>query len=354
MVVARAIFDSEGRILLHSGIALNENYIMRLASIGIASVYIQDEDFGDTSVPDIISEATRSETVRVVKQGFQTLEKERKLNVRLVKHVVDNIIDELLANYNVLIHLSDIRAFDDYTFAHSVNVCILSIMAGITMGYHELKLKELGLGALLHDVGKIRIDSDILNKPDDLTREEYAEVKHHTEYGFEMLRQQEDVPLLSAHIAYQHHERWDGQGYPRNLSGTGIHEYARIVAVADVYDALMADRPYRPSYSLNQTLNIVKRMSGIHLDPDCVTALMANIAVYQIGTIVELSTGDMCVVVDVNKDYPTRPVVRVVYDQNARRINQPHEVDLSKLSTIVVRRSLTNEQIENLRNPHLR
>lgn len=349
MVVARAIFDSEGRILLHSGIALNENYIIRLASIGIASVYIQDEEFGDTPVPDVVSETTRSETARVVKQSFHNLETERKLNIRLVKHVVDNIIDELLANYNVLIHLSDIRAFDDYTFAHSVNVCILSIMTGVTMGYHDLKLRELGLGALLHDVGKIRIDDNILNKPDDLTHDEYAEVKHHTEYGFEMLRHQEDVPLLSAHIAYQHHERWDGQGYPRNLVGTGIHEYARIVAVADIYDALMADRPYRPSYSLNQALNIVKRMSGIHLDPACVTALMSNIAVYPIGTIVELSTGDIGVVVDVNKDYPTRPVIRIVYDRNARRLNQPHEVDLSKLSTIVVRRSLTNEQVEDLK-----
>lgn len=348
MVIARAIFSSDGRILLHSGMVLTAGYISRLNQLGIKSVYIRDEIFGDLDIQDVVSEETRIETTKVIRDSFTRLGKNHNLDMRIVKQKVDGIIDEILMNRNILLNLSDIRTFDDYTFAHSVNVCILSIMTGITMGLSYSQLSELGLGALLHDIGKIRVNIDILNKPGELTREEFTEIKRHPEYGFEILRDYNDVPLLSSHIAFQHHERWDGQGYPRSLAGDNIHEYARIVAVTDVYDALLADRPYRPSYSLNQTLTILKRMAGIYLDPTCVTALIANIAVYPIGTVVQLSTGDIGVVVDVNREYPTRPVVRIVFDARKKRIVNIHEVDLSKLSTVVITRSLGEAEIEGL------
>lgn len=347
MIVARTITDSDGRILLRAGIQLSESFIERLHELGLHSIYIRDELDG-IEISDVISEETRLETIRVVKQNFHALEDQHKLNIRAVKSMVDQIIDELLADQNVLVNLSDIRSFDDYTFGHSVNVCILSVMTAITMGYHDLKLKELGVGALLHDVGKIRISKDILNKPGDLTREEFGEVKRHTEYGFEILRQHPDVSLLSAHIAFQHHERWDGNGYPRGLAREDIHDYARIVAVSDVYDALLADRPYRMAYTVNQSLTILRRMAGIYLDPQCVEALIANIAVYPIGSVVELSTGEIGVVVDVNRETPTRPVVRLVFDRNARRLQKPHEVDLSKFSTVLVVKALTETDIQNL------
>lgn len=354
MIIARSIYSSEGRILLQTGIVLNDQYIARLEELGINSIYIRDELFGEIEkFSDVVSEETRIETIKIIKENFIYLEHDRKLNIRAVKKVVDNIIDELLANINVLVNLTDIRTFDDYTFAHSVNVCILSIMTGITMGYNDLKLKELGVGALLHDIGKTKVDKDILNKPGDLTREEFDEVKRHTIYGFEILRRYEDVSLLSAHVALQHHERWDGHGYPRTLSGEDIHEYARIVAVADVYDALLADRPYRASYSVNQTLTILNRMKNMYLDPRCVTALVTNIAVYPIGSIVQVNTGDIGIVVDVNKEQPTRPIIKIVYDANNRKLCHPHEVDLSKLHTIIVTRTLSQQDINNLFNPFL-
>ncbi|MDD2586220.1 MAG: HD-GYP domain-containing protein [Syntrophomonadaceae bacterium] len=348
MIVARSVFNSEGRVLLQDGIVLNKIFINRLQELGISSIYINDEIFGEIEVPDIVSEETRRATVRLIKENFVHLEQDRKLNIRAVRKMVDTIIDELISNMNVLISLSDIRAFDDYTFAHSVNVCILSIMTGITAGYNDLQLKELGIGALLHDIGKINIDKAILNKPGELNKEEFAEVKRHTVYGFNILRQYDDVPLLSAHVALQHHERWDGNGYPRQLAGENIHEYARIVAVADVYDALLADRPYRSSYSVTQTLIILKRMCDIYLDSRFVTALISNIAIYPIGSIVQLNTGNIGIVVDVNKQQPTRPVIKIVYDSNSRRLCHPHEVDLTKLPTIVVSRSLSEEDIEDL------
>ncbi|PKM76234.1 MAG: HD-GYP domain-containing protein [Firmicutes bacterium HGW-Firmicutes-15] len=349
MIVARNIFSSEGRILLSSGVMLSAPYIERLLSLGIASVYIKDDIFGDIDhIPEVISEKTRIDTVKIVRDSFNNMERNHKLNVRLIKDVVNNLVEELLFNPNVLVNLTDIRSYDDYTFAHSVNVCILSLMTGVTLSYDDIKLKDLGVGALLHDIGKIKLDKGTLNKADDLTREEYFEVKQHAESGFEILRKYDDISLLSAHIAFQHHERWNGTGYPRGLSGNDIHEYGRIVAVADVYDALLADRPYRSSYSVNQAITILQRMAGTYLDPRCITALIANVAVYPIGSIVELNSGVVGIVVDVNKEMPTRPVVRVVYNSNSERLNHPHEVDLSKLSTIIIVKALNDKDLDEL------
>jgi len=348
MVVARAIFNGDGRVLLHSGVVLSNNYIKRLEELGIDSIYIRSEMFEDLKYRDVVSDETRSNTIRMVKQNFNKLAKNHNLNIRAVKETVSNIVDELLVNRDILFSLSDIRAFDDYTFAHSVNVCILAIMTGITMGYSSIQLNELGIGALLHDIGKMRINLTILNKPGELTRNEFSEIKRHSEFGFRILRDYKDLSLLSTHVAYQHHERWDGQGYPRNLAGENILEYARITAVADVYDALLANRPYRPPYSINQAVNILKRMSGIHLDPICVNALVTNIAVYPIGTIVKLNTGDTGIVVDTNRQHPTRPIVKVILNSRGQRVTNKHEVDLSKTKTIMVVKALSEEEIDRL------
>jgi HD-GYP domain-containing protein (c-di-GMP phosphodiesterase class II) len=350
MIVARTVYASDGRILLHEGIALNKDYIKRLGDLGISSIYIRDKFVEDDNIKDVVSEKIRVETIQAIRDNFYELEKGRRLNTKRIHTLVNNLIDELLINSNLLVNLADIRSFDDYTFAHSVNVAILSIMTGITMQYNELQLKELGIGALLHDLGKTKIDVNILNKPDDLNKEEFEEIKRHPQYGFDMLRKHDDISLLSAHIAFQHHERWDGHGYPRQLSGEKILEYARIVAVADVYDALLADRPYRPSYSINQASTIVKRMAGTFLDVNCVDAFLSNIAIFPIGSFLELNTGETGVVVDVNKEMPSRPIVKIIYGKDRHPLFKSHEIDLSKLSTITVKKVLTGQEISLLSN----
>ncbi|MDD2510798.1 MAG: HD-GYP domain-containing protein [Syntrophomonas sp.] len=349
MIVARAIFNSEERVLLHAGVELNEKYIHGLQKAGVMSVYIRDELFDESdAVSDIISEKTRLKAIRTLKESFNLLEKKHQLNLHAVKNTVDEIIDEIIANPNTLVSLTDIRSFDDYTYAHSVNVGVLSIMSGVSLNYERSQLKELGVGALLHDIGKIKINKNILNKPDDLSREEFAEIKQHAGLGFDILRKHNVLSLLSAHIAFQHHERWDGQGYPRQLSGEEIHEYARIVAVADVYDALVADRPYRPAYSVTQAISILKRMTGLFFDPQCVKAFLNNIAIYPLGSLLELNTGELCMVIDINRKSPAQPVVRMLYDRNWKLLT-PYELDLSKNPSYLVKNVLSERQIRELK-----
>lgn len=349
MMVARTIYSSSGRVLLAAGVRITPKYIKRLTDVGIASVYIKDGLFGEPdNIPDAVSEKSRLETVQLVKNSFVSLEINQRINVRAVRKIVDSIIDELLASREVLYHLTDIRSYDDYTFYHCVNVCILALMTAITVGYDQLKLKELGIGALLHDIGKIRISKEILTKPGELNSEEYGLIRQHPEFGYEILRTYDDVPLLSAHVCLQHHERWDGKGYPRGLSGEQIHEHARIVAVADVYEALLADRPYRPAYSVNQAVTIVSRMTNTYFQPRTVAALISNIAVFPIGSVVMLSSGQVGIVVDVNSNAPTRPIVKVIFDQYSNQILKPHEIDLTRLHTVFISKVLSSEEVYEL------
>lgn len=346
MILGRDIVDADGCVLMASGLQLTEPLIQRLVQLGIRSVYIKDLIFGATEESQTaISEETRINTVKTVKENFKNLSQERQINTQSVQQVIDRMLDEILGNIDVLINLNTISTTDDYLFNHSVNVCTMAILTGISFGYSDQKLKELGTGALLHDVGKSLVDPPILKNDNPLTPEEYAELQKHTEYGFAILRKASEIPLLAAHVAYQHHERWDGQGYPRKLRSSEIHEYARIVAVANMYDEMLLDRPNRPPYNTNQAINLLKKMSGVHFDPRCVDAMISHIAMYPSGTVVKLNTGEIGIVTQVNDDLPARPKVRITFDRFGKKLANPHEIDLANMTTINVSQVLTEKEL---------
>ncbi|MBC7326124.1 MAG: HD-GYP domain-containing protein, partial [Moorella sp. (in: Bacteria)] len=216
--------------------------------------YIRDELVGELEVEDIVSEQTRLEAIKTMKEIFAEVPAGGKgralqlLDTARIRWVVCRILDDLLDRKELMLNLADIRALDDYTFAHSVNVCILAMVTGLTLNYSRSALLHLGMGALLHDIGKTCIPLDILNKPGRLTMEEYKIVRRHTQYGFDILQMQKGVGPVSALVALEHHERYNGSGYPRGLKGEAIHQFASITGVVDVYDALTADRVYRRAY----------------------------------------------------------------------------------------------------------
>ncbi|MGI6514676.1 MAG: HD-GYP domain-containing protein [Syntrophomonadaceae bacterium] len=349
MKIGRTIYSTDGRPLLVAGMVLNTHYIKRLIDYGIGSVFIKDDMFDEIEEPpDLISEQTRLESVRTVKELFHNLESKKRINLQGVKKTVKNLIDEVLSNREILVNFADIRNFDDYTFSHSVQVCVLSIITGISLGLDHIKLKDLATGALIHDIGKTRVDRELLNKPGDLTTEEFIEIKRHAERGFEILRANQDISLLSAHIAYQHHERWDGNGYPRGLREQEIHLYSRIVAVADVFDALVADRPYRKAYSTSQAISLMRRMSGSQFDPGILESFLVNVAEFPIGTVVALSSGEIGVVVDTNREKPILPVVRVIFSKRLKPLSVVKEIDLTKDASVHISRVLGEEEVSRL------
>ncbi|NPV91365.1 MAG: HD-GYP domain-containing protein [Firmicutes bacterium] len=345
MINARNIFNAQGKILLAKGIVLNDFYINRLKGMGIESIFVLDGITDDLAIPEVISEETRVKTVRGVKEVFNNIATDRSVDSKAISGLVGSLVDEILTNSGTLIQISEIRAFDDYTFYHSVNVCVLSLLIGVSFSFNELQLRDLGIGAILHDLGKIKVPKSILEKPDKLTPEEFEEIKKHSFYGFEILKKYFEFSLLSAHVAFQHHERYNGSGYPRGLQGNEINQFSRIVAVADVYDALLADRVYRKAFKPAEAIKEIINGIGKEYDPEVVKKLLENVAVYPVGSLVELNTGEIGVVIDVKKRARHHPIVLILTDDKYNSVFERKEIDLSKREDVLINRIIEDQNM---------
>lgn len=323
MIVARNIYDADGHKLLSKDVVLNEQYIARLHNLAIPAVYVKFSNDDDIDYPDdIVSEQTRVRAIKNLNIAFHKCQLTNTVDLKIMKQITRNILDSLLVNRTNIVQMNDIRCYDDYTFAHSVNVCILSTMLAISCQYSTRKLREISLGALLHDVGKIKIPHKILNKPASLSDEEFAVIKKHSEYGFDILRQSHDMSIVPMHIAFQHHEKFNGTGYPRGLKGTEIHEYARIVAIADVYDALTSDRPYKNACAPYEAYKIMVQSSNLQFDNVLLEKFFSYIAVFPVGSIVQLNTGEYALVVGVEQGFTFSPTVKLLTTANRELIEK--------------------------------
>lgn len=382
MRLTQDVTNYRGEILLYAGIELKDFYIEKLRGLGIAYAQVESleghnkpaktEKFrSEKSRPgtDGICKETQNQALEIVESILEEIEgtgqlkdkhilQTKKIVDDIIQEVVENriiienledyqpvntVVDELITNQQIFNNVETIRTYDEYTFIHCVNVCVMSVIMGLAFRYDQARLAELGVGSLLHDIGKVKISKEIINKPGKLTEEERKEVEKHTEYTFEILRERQDISYLSALIAYEHHERFDGLGYPLGLKTDQIHEYAKIVAVADVYDALVTDRCYRPRMHSYQAAEIIQASSGTHFDSTVVKAFMDNIVIYPVGSPVELSNGTRGVVAKINKQMPARPVVIVFYDQNGNHLNKPQQVDLTENLILFINKVFTNQ-----------
>jgi HD-GYP domain-containing protein (c-di-GMP phosphodiesterase class II) len=336
MKLARPLYTADGTILLNAGIDLNDRFVNRLKEFELSYVYIEDELTQDIDVQDVVSEKTRVEAVATAKNIMENIKLGRGVDFEPARKIANMLVDELCQKRGTLLNLIDMRTRSDYLFSHAVNVCVLSILTGLNMEYDAIRLRDLGIGALMHDIGKLQISQEIWNKTETLSAEELVELQKHAEMGFEMLRKNPEISILSAHCAFQHHECYDGTGYPRGLKQDEIHPYAGIVAVADFYDALIADTPQRQSIPVYKALARITRAAGIQFHPDIVTCFVENIAVYPIGTMVRLSNNQVGVIVDISRESKTRPVVRIIMDENRQQVNTLQEIDLSKNLNIYI------------------
>lgn len=330
MCLGRPIYGDDGRVLLNFGVVLNDDYIMKLESLGIPGAYIISEDLLDIHLPEIISQETRQIATKQIKEVFESVQIGETFDIEGLRATVQNIVDEIASNPSVLVHLADIRGLDEYTFAHSVNVCILSVILGMKFGLTELELYELAMGAILHDIGKIVVPESILFKPGPLTTSEMKEMQKHTFYGWQLLKNHPELSLASASVAYQHHERPNGQGYPRNLLDEQVELYAKIVCVADAYDAMTSERVYRSGLQPAQALRVIKQLRGIQFSPKVADYFIDTVPPYPVGSFVTLNSQETGMVVDVNQIERNRPVIRLLYQSDGKKIDEYIEVDLAK------------------------
>lgn len=341
--LGKTIYDERGIPLIVEGAKLRKGILDGLLSHHVEYIYIKDDRTEDINIDDIIPIELRLDSVNQIKETFEGIKKDTSKASSIIardtgkfKDIVKNITNELLGNKKALNLMSTVKAYDDYIFTHSLNVMIYSTQVALNKGLSTAMVEKLGMGALLHDVGKLMIPIEILNKPGKLTNSEYEIVKDHAETGFEVLRKQSEISLISAHCAYQHHERIDGSGYPRGIKESSIHEFAKIMGICDVFDAVTSDRVYRKPMLPHEAMELIYAGSGTQFDIDYVNLFKKSIAIYPEGMGVKLSNGMSGVVVKYDANFTARPLVRLLKDQYGNRLLNPTDIDLSKdLSTMI-------------------
>lgn len=314
LILGKNLYNDSGALLLKKGFEIKGSYIEKIFELGFQGLYIDDYISRDIEIQNVISDELRLKSVSKIKNMFINIENNRPNdnNIKEIGNTVEDMVDELLGNRDLMVNMIDIKSFDDYTFFHSVNVAALSIIMGIALNLNKNELYKLGMGALLHDIGKVFIDKDLLNKEGKLTAKEFEIMKSHSLKGYRYMKNNYDIPIKSYIAALDHHEKYDGTGYPNNKAGKDISLFGRIIAIADVYDALTSDRPYRKACLPSDVIEYIMGGSDTHFDFELVNIFIQKVAPYPVGTCVKLNNGLVGIVVENFPDSCTRPKLKLL------------------------------------------
>lgn len=334
MVLAKDVILEDGKILLLSGFAIKPRYINKMASFNVEYVYIDEDQ--NIPVEELSEEKVYSEAFSATKNILNSVRQGEPVNVGIVKDTVENIIQKLINTDAVFMQLTGIRDIDNYTFLHSLDVCIFSLITGRKLGLSPFDLNELGVSALLHDVGKCKVPLNILKKPAKLNDDEFRIMKLHSVYGYEIISNTPGLSKRVANTACQHHEKWDGTGYPLGLKGYDIEKFARIVSIADVYDALISNRSYRKKLLPHIATEYIMGYSSVQFDSDIVEVFVKNIVTYPNGIIVLLDTGEIGTVIEDRHPLSMRPKLKIIARKDGPPILDPYILDLLEAPSVSI------------------
>jgi putative nucleotidyltransferase with HDIG domain len=371
MTLGKTLYTDKGDVLLARGAVLTPVFIRALETRGYQQVYVMDGIADDVEPLGLVSERLRLAAVRNVQSVYALAEHatrsvrdqaardgahvirdthlntdsamEREISglVELAEALLEEVIEQ-----DTLSGMAALKAHDNYTFEHSVEVAVYGVMLGQRLGLSRSLLKDVALGCLLHDIGKMYVDARVLNKPGKLDRAEFEQIMQHPLLGFQLVRRMPIPSPRPAHIVLQHHERQDGNGYPNKLFGTNrlartdqerfdprrINLLAEIAAIADVYSALASDRPYRAALPVDQIFKMMREEAGQHLNTDLLRTFVSFVQHFPIGCQVRVRggvhDGALGVVVKVASTTPSRPTVRLLFDRTGRRLGEGDELDL--------------------------
>lgn len=327
MKIDQSIVDRLGRNLVTRGAILDEYIINSMLKMGVMSAYIQEGEYDPEEEANKLSpeaqknveklrtsdrsKVTLSDSVRKrVAEGIQFIYNNPDSSefANATNNIASDLMSAIENNDAVAIDISALKTSDEYTFKHSVDVATISMILAKQQGFGRRQIYEIGVTGLLHDVGKIRVPAGILNKPDRLTDDEFSIMKQHSVYGYHMVKERPEYNEAIALGVLQHHEKMDGGGYPLGMVEKQISTYARILSVADIYDALVTERPYKPAYSQRDAVEMIMSMTT-ELDMTAMRSFLESMILYPVDTVVELSNGEKARVVKNNPYYILRPTV---------------------------------------------
>jgi len=270
----------------------------------------------------------KEEATNTVRRFYQETAAGRAISKEESREIVSDMIDSIMRNPYALPSLTKLKEYDEYTFNHQVNVCVLSLSVANKMGFSGHELENIGIGALLHDIGKMKIPPRILNKPGKLTDAEWLEMKRHTVYGVEIL-ENSGLDDSSLTIVENHHEKFNGNGYLRGLKGERIPIYAQLVSICDVYDALSSRRVYKNAMLPHETMAQIYQERDETWSTEVTMAILKTFGIFPVGSLVLLNTGEIAIVISVNEDHLNRPKVAVVFSRKGKLKREPTIIDLS-------------------------
>lgn len=325
-ILGRTIYRSDGLPLLTRGTSLSERLLERLCQEEILMLYIDDPTTHGIEPSSPIRDITLLKGTQIVKNVFSVLRNATSLKSTSeseltyvydsqlmddLNQVLDDIIDDLGTNPDTLYQIIHMSSVDQYTYKHSVDVAVLAMLMGQTLGFDYKTVKHLGMGGLLHDIGKAHIDLEVLNKKSSLSSEEWQEMKKHSLYGYNAIRDVLSIHGFVKQMVLHHHERLDGSGYPYGLTASDINMLTRVIAVSDIFNALGSNRSYREAMNPDKIIDILYTDAVYKLDKNVIGALLKCVHVYPEGTRVQLTDGRTAIVVESRKVAPTRPLIRL-------------------------------------------
>lgn len=307
--LARDIIVNEGVILLRKGTKLKTPLVKKLREFNIQQIYIEDQISEGITPDEIISMQEKQMLIKDITEGFAKLKEKLIVDTHVINKIATSLTDKFYSD-SIIVDIMNIQKNDDYTYTHCINVAILTTTLCNKLKIDADMTRKIVIGALLHDVGKILVPKDILNKPSKLTDQEFNIMKQHSVLGYDILKDNSELDPVSKLVVLCHHERSDGSGYPLGKTDD-LHIGAKVVAACDIFDALVSDRPYRKGFELNEACIILKKEK---IDIHVREALEKMIAFYPVGSAVLLSNG---VVGIVEKNFAgdlNKPNVRGVYN----------------------------------------
>jgi len=333
------------RVAFDRGVTQQElsAFILALAALGKADTPEADWKFAHISVGRITADDRRTDgigsdmaairqlyagTVSAAQTVWESAETEGEPDLPAALQAIEGLADAVTHNRTALVALTAMRSYDNYTFTHMVNVSILTMGQARALGIDGRLLRELGLSALMHDIGKVRTPKEILNKPDKLTDPEFEIMRRHTVDGAEILRRTPEMPILAPVVAFEHHLRQDGTGYPAQARRAGLNLGTMLCGISDVYDAMRSQRAYQQAFPTDRILSVLKRNDGTQFDQHLVRRFVQLLGIYPPGNLVRLTTGEIAVVTEAHAPDPHRPRVRVLCASDGTRLDLPYDRNL--------------------------
>ena len=333
MILGRAIYDPSGTLILDAGNVLDPAHLPILPRLEVKNIIVQDSRVDDVIIVPMVSEETEAHAIRLLHQIIDSnrgvLPERIKLDIAGIDRAVKEILQDFDSTLFGEINIEGCLSLGNYDYVHPVKVAVLSILLGKQAGMDRADLNALGIAALLQNVGYVGVPQGLLLNLDQDAQARSVEFIKHVEIGYTLLKRYKEVDPRVAEAVWQHHENWNGSGYPRKLKGNQIGTFARIISIAAAYHSLISRHRGQEAYAPPEAAEYISAYSGELFDPDLVQMFLKNVPLYPKGISVRLNTGEVGVVTDPNIGYIGRTKVRVCYGRDKIELRKPYDLDLS-------------------------